>query len=213
MTQDFRSLWSQIGRLRALDLEIDESELRFDPGAPEREIAQAEAKLGFVFPPELRASYAVHRDVGDPFGSCEFGAWGYTAETIEANNEWLKSRPPMKVSTGARAPVFGAQLVPFAFGNETSYCIDMNPADGGKVGQVVAVNFEKATCKVVASSFGEFLHQGIKSLEKRLAKRASGKAPAEAPFNKPYDEQTVAHAEKEWKRVLGHLFGRSGGKT
>jgi len=164
-------LWQRIRRLNEIVLQEDPTEF-FKPPRAEKTISAVEKALGFALPPELRASYAVHDEVTQPWEDCAFfdGVEQLPA-TISGYTEWAKHCPAFRCAVGTRPPVFGPRLVPFAFGNETAFCMDLDPGEGGKPGQIVGVCFGDATSKVVAGGFVEFLEQGIKQLEAALAKK------------------------------------------
>lgn len=63
-----KDLWARLERWA----NAHGTSLRLRPGAPEAEVAAAEAKLGFALPPDLRASYLAHDGQDDADDSFEF---------------------------------------------------------------------------------------------------------------------------------------------
>ena len=64
---------------------------------------------------------------------------------------------------------FNLKWIPFmSNGGGDSYCIDMDPAKGGKVGQIISMNHEHGRRELLAPSIKEFLGRLAHGLENEL---------------------------------------------
>jgi len=186
-------LWQRIKQLQARILGRDPSQF-FPPARPPEVIAAVEASLGFALPPELRASYGVYDAVVEPWHDC---GWVHGVEELPVaittyNDLVRKYTPPFRCGPGSRPPVFGADLIPFAWGPDTAYSVDLAPVDGGVRGQVVAVDFGNASCAVVAPTLLAFFELGIRQLEAQLA--GAPIPPMVSPAAKPKKERRRGRA-------------------
>jgi cell wall assembly regulator SMI1 len=78
--------------------------------------------------------------------------------------------------------------VPFTYdGSGNHICIDLDPAPGGNIGQVIRMWHDSAYRELYASSFGEFISNYISGLEtgKYVYAKEFGVVKKDSPFNKP----------------------------
>lgn len=165
---DVPALWKRIKKALPSDVKAS---LR--KGATEKQLAALELALGVTLPPEFRASYRLvngQNDEGDGLIPPEdfldegylllpltgiFGEWKPWVELIEGGEFAGRTSSP---DPGVRDDWWHRGWIPFASnGGGDSYCIDLAPAEGGTVGQVIAMNHETGSRPVLAKSFAEFL--------------------------------------------------------
>jgi len=136
-------------------------------GATDEVIAATEAAVGVTFPDDVRASYRLHDGQRGDFpllvpGPIEF----LSLERIQG--EWTVWKQLLGDGTFAgteSAPVgpirsdwWNPAWVPFTYdGSGNHLCLDLAPAEGGHVGQVISFWHDEATREVEAPSFTAWL--------------------------------------------------------
>ena len=143
-------------------------------GASESDLADLEAAIGAKLPDDFRASYLLHDgqpdgaeslfpeefldlDCGYDFLSLEYALaqWRPWKELIDVNEFAGNTALP---DDGVRAEWWHPGWVPIASdGGGDSICVDLAPAKGGIVGQVIRVSSDSGDRPRVASSFAELL--------------------------------------------------------
>jgi cell wall assembly regulator SMI1 len=144
----------------------------FADGATELQIREAEAKLKIRLPTNLRNSYLVHN------GSDWKGIFGYhyLASLDELVHQSTMMRDVVAAGycegynstpSGPIKPMCWNTLwLPFAItGAGDCICVDMDPAVGGNLGQVIETNHEIGPVKVLAIGFREWLSEFAYALE------------------------------------------------
>ena len=149
-------------------------------GASVGEIAAVEARLGFALPTDIRESYAVHNGSGGACilpqyyadqvngvnllsleeAECDRGIW---IDLLDGGAfEGNEARPEGPV----KAEWWNRRWLPITSdGGGNSLCIDLDPAPGGTVGQVIDHDHETGPSVVVANSFRAFLEGYAADLE------------------------------------------------
>jgi cell wall assembly regulator SMI1 len=149
------------------------------PGASEAEIVEAESSLGVRLPEDFRDSYRLHNGGRD-------GAffWNYRLMPLE---EILRRAAVMKecltidlkavlgIDCGEYVPrpqgpikrvFWNLRWVPFMdTGAADFFCLDLDPAPGGCVGQIIEHGHEEGPERLIAGSFREWLSQFADDLE------------------------------------------------
>lgn len=155
------------------------------PPVPEQAIVEAEAQLGFALPDELKALY---RTVGLSPDKAELpsicidaedqGPFAHYLLTIEEMlDEWgtwkeltdlgeFDDRSPDRTDPGVVEAWWNTKWVPFA-GDGGGGCIvvDLGPAEGGTIGQVVTHCHESGDHRVLARSLSEYFEQIADGME------------------------------------------------
>jgi cell wall assembly regulator SMI1 len=143
-------------------------------GATEPKLAELEAALGVRLASDVRTSYLLHD--GQKAGAdglfpqefadldCEYvlmpasdirAEWTTWTQMAERGNFAQKTPNP---DDGVRADWWNPGWVPIASnGGGDSICIDLVPADGGTIGQVILMNHEVPDRPRIAGSFAELL--------------------------------------------------------
>lgn len=139
-----------------------------NPGATEEQLRAAEAKLGVTFPEEMRQLYAIHdgqRD--DGFGLLPAGDWLSLDDIFDQWNVWEELRRggefddiTSEPDAGVSDAWWNAGWIPITHdGGGNHYCVDLAPAEGGTVGQIIAMWHDEESRSVIATSLTEWLTQ------------------------------------------------------
>jgi cell wall assembly regulator SMI1 len=145
---------------------------------------QIKAYAGWPVPEELASLYGTSRFMSEPWSLILFNPPHRIASACADNNEHLRIHsPPMQVRPGVGSPVvFGEKLIPFAYHDDSLYCLDLNPdvSTGGVPKQVVNVSLRKGIAKVVFPNLEAFLADGLKKMKRELAKEQKQAAASQA---------------------------------
>ena len=145
--------------------------------ATKREIAAAEKSLGVKFPEDLKKSYRVHNgqtrrsslivDNGTFYYMCleevirEWKTWADLEESGTFDPADCRCDDGIKSDAW-----FNKKWIPvFSDGGGDFYCVDMAPAKGGRIGQLILVEHEDGSRTVKASSLRDLLSQLANELE------------------------------------------------
>ena len=178
---DIEQLWSRLeawAGANAADILSD-----LNPGATDDEIAALESELGITLPNAFKASLAVHNGENDGWPCKVFvnhGAYLSTSriveewrqrqqhgEDIEEDTDELIQQQVISVDGPVEPKMFLTSWVPFMECNgDVFWAMDFSPAAGGKEGQIIEVDWENCSWKVVADSFVDFLETYVTALER-----------------------------------------------
>ena len=178
---DVENLWSRLETWAGASAPEMSSDL--NPGATADQIEALESELGLTLPDAFKASLAVHNGEDDGWPCkvfAELGAYLSTsriieewrqrqkfAEEIEGDPDELIQMDIITVDGPVQPKMFLTSWVPFLDCNgDVFWAIDLAPADGGKVGQVIEVDWESCSWKVIADSFADFLENYVTALER-----------------------------------------------
>jgi cell wall assembly regulator SMI1 len=150
---------------------------RLPPGASESALVEAEAALGFSLPRELRESLAIHDGNERAFWLHEeqFGAlmplrdivqtWQTLVELFGVGSNDASAKPPARI----KRHWWHRKWAPFLhpdLGDKT--CIDLDPAKGGKRGQVFYWSHTGGPGGIIAPSYQELFTGLVRDLEDGL---------------------------------------------
>ncbi len=138
------------------------------PPALGTDIAIFESEIGTSLPTDYKASLYTYEGT-------VFWVWLWDAVTIpsisEVIHDWklnLKeanhpnSRNAELLPYGpVRRCIFDSLWIPVANDNGIPICLDLNPLPEGSMGQMIYVDWEDGTVRVIAKSFTEFLKIGL----------------------------------------------------
>ncbi len=149
------------------------------PGASVVQVQQLAADFGKVLPEDLQSLFVVHNGNDPSFEldwfvhSCAYDCGGGRFKLLsidEAIAEWRLRNDSLKISDEENASLAGAAAgvkpvywnrtgwLPLALGDDADcFFVDLDPADGGTVGQVFAWYKADGAARVVASSVGAWL--------------------------------------------------------
>jgi cell wall assembly regulator SMI1 len=167
-----QDLWQRIESQFRLQAPNRLSQL--DPGATPEQIDDFERLVGRPLPDDFRRSYAIHDGgYGVPFGGYPdyllslaqiAGLLPLMREQLSLPSEYRSEPEPI----GPVRPVWWSEgWVPIVGEATGDYlCIDLDPAQGGAVGQVFDWGHEYGPTRVLFSSFQEYLERYAADLER-----------------------------------------------
>lgn len=139
---------------------------RLASGAMEQAIAALEDRLGLPLPADVRASYALHDGAEDEGWLLHFGEFLSLAgiarqldiyrQIQDDDPEWAGDKP-RRLNGPVRPVWWTAHRFPVTDNSGDHALIDLDPAPGGCVGQVVEFDHERGPTRVLATSFAEWL--------------------------------------------------------
>ncbi len=147
------ALWQQIETWLSIHAPHAWHMLR--PGASQWEIQEAEVALGITLPEHFKASCRIHDG-------------GYIIDLVTEMNifslkdivaEWQMFQELEEVGTWSDAGI------PYYFTEYDHCCLDLIPAPGGSMGQVIDRDHEAGPSRVLAASFLEVLSTFASDLE------------------------------------------------
>lgn len=175
--QSITDLWQRIDQWLATHAPRILEEL--NPGASETDLAEAEAALGFALPEDFKTFYHVHNGGGiELLGLLEHMSEGlYSLQGIVANR-WINelpiaAEPADFLTTPERRPppvqpvMWHPGWVIFAGSINGTYnlSLDLAPATGGQVGQIILHEEAVGPTLVIAPSLQMLLTQWVEWLE------------------------------------------------
>lgn len=135
----------------------------------EEDLADAERRLGRELPEDVRASYLRHDGEScDPsftglFGDSWFKPLNELLDAWQSENQLKRLKEPVTVEGPMQAQLWNPAWIPIAGDSGYFYCIDLDPAPGGNVGQVIYL-WRAPQRRVIARSITEFLQNQLKSI-------------------------------------------------
>jgi cell wall assembly regulator SMI1 len=140
--------------------------LRLPPGASPQALDAAEAKLGQRLPDDLRSFYRLHDGLGGSW-LLHYGEflsldnlvmqWGWYAD-MERTEDPADPLYQTKAVSGPIKPVWwSSRRLPVTDNSGDHTMIDLDPAPGGTVGQVITYDHEVGPMRVLAPSFSAWL--------------------------------------------------------
>jgi cell wall assembly regulator SMI1 len=166
------------------------------PGASEEEVQVLENKIGARLPDDIRQSYLRHNGSAgvNLLSVVGEGKWVTVGEATEHWQFFQDIRPDLEDAGYLETPKGPMKKVHISPGwipisdNEGGdhLCVDLDPAEGGTVGQLFSYWHEYGAWRFVAPSFAAFLERLIRHLE--LGKYAFNDRGQLAPVNGPEPE-------------------------
>jgi len=168
---DIKAVWKRIESW--LEQNAPEVAVGLGDGATEEQIAVAERKLGVALPEEVHASYSIHdgqqtdRSLGGVVGGV-FVPGGDFLSLARIVDEWTVWKDLLDSSTfdgiqsdpqpGIKPDWWNPRWIPITYdGSGNHHCVDLDPAPGGTVGQIITMWHDGGEREVMAASFGEWL--------------------------------------------------------
>jgi cell wall assembly regulator SMI1 len=145
-------------------------------GASEAAIREFEQTIGSHLPHEIFESYLRHDGQRENIGYFAFpgGRFLSLRQSVAERAERLRvaselfgpqsnSGPvrPNIVVGPAQRDLWRPRWVPIVKRNKEPICVDLEPAPGGHIGQLVEVDWEGGSIQVIAPSFTEFLSECV----------------------------------------------------
>jgi cell wall assembly regulator SMI1/predicted DNA-binding WGR domain protein len=145
-------------------------------GATPEAIARAEATLGLELPDDVRASYAVHDGDGDIslFPSGEYLSLDGMLVQYKIWKELVDDGTLVSGAADPKGPIrnddYNLNWIPLTHdGGGDHMLIDLDPAEGGKVGQLINFSHEGGPEEVAAPNLAEYLSALADALESGAA--------------------------------------------
>jgi cell wall assembly regulator SMI1 len=167
-----QDVWNRIERWLAAN--VPDILDGLNPGATMREIEETETFLGVTFPEDVRASYLIHNgqssESGALFGTFQLLAlenirdeWSVWKDLLDAGDfDDARSEPDGPIVTDWWHP----RWIPLTYnGGGDHHCLDLAPAPGGDVGQIIEMWHDDAARCVEARSFRAWLETYADELE------------------------------------------------
>jgi cell wall assembly regulator SMI1/predicted DNA-binding WGR domain protein len=193
-------------------------------GATSESIARAEAILGVELPDDVRASYAVHDGSGGQtlFPSGEYLSLDGILDQYRCWKELVEEGTLLSGVTSPKGPIrnddYNLKWIPLTHNCGDHTLIDLAPAEGGKVGQLIDLSHETGPEGVAAPNLAEYLSALADALEsgagpfngeyidwrreRGMARSAFSPAPKESGAEttaKRYFESTEGTSNKFWE--------------
>jgi cell wall assembly regulator SMI1 len=144
------------------------------PGATDAEIIELENHLGTRLPADYRAFLALSNG---QLENAEFGfADGELLSAESVNAQWMIWKELLDNGTfkdsisdpqaGIRNDWWNPRWIPFTHdGGGNHLCLDLDPANGGTIGQVITMEHDNGERVLMFDSFSEWLEQLVNDLE------------------------------------------------
>ena len=178
---DIENLWSRLEAWAGANAPDILSDL--NPGATPEQITALESELGTALPDTFKTSLAVHNGENDGWPCRVFvnhGAYLSTSriveewrqrqqfgEDIEEDPDELSQLGVISIDGPVHPKLFSPSWVPFLECNgDVFWAMDFSPAAGGTAGQIIEVDWEGCSWKVVADSFAEFFENYVTAIER-----------------------------------------------
>ena len=177
---EIQDLWSRLEKWADANAPDILSDL--NPGATADQIRALESELGLTLPDAFKTSLAVHNGEDDGWPCKVFVNRGAYLSTSRIVEEWrqrqesgedldedpdeLIRQDVITVEGPVQPKMFLTSWVPFLECNgDVFWAMDFSPAAGGRKGQIIEVDWESCSWKVVADSFVEFFENYVTALE------------------------------------------------
>lgn len=142
-------------------------------GATDAQIAEAEATLAIQFPEDMKAAYRIHNgQANNDYGLMDGREFLSLARIVDEWQVWKELLDDGTFQTdegedqgcapalGIRNVWWSAQWIPLTYdGSGNHDCLDMSPAEGGTVGQIITMWHDDPIREIVAPSFQAWLQQ------------------------------------------------------
>lgn len=143
-------------------------------GADEEEIGQTETFLGVALPDDVKASYRIHN--GQPLDGPWLMVWGQFLSLEDMRGHWSLWKHFLDKGSfddsrsepvgPAKANWWNPRWIPITYDQTGNHlCLDLDPAPGGRVGQIITMWHDDSTRGVLAESFSDWLTDFANALE------------------------------------------------
>ncbi len=157
-------------------MEIDAPQLieSLNPGATKSDFITLETAIGKRLPTPFKNFYKIHngqREGSDGLVDAEemlstarmLGEWRTWKELLD---EGILDDARAEPDKGVKKVWFNRYRIPITFdGAGNSYCMDLDPAKGGEVSQIIRMDHEIGRRELIAPTFKEWVKDYVKKLE------------------------------------------------
>jgi cell wall assembly regulator SMI1 len=160
-------LWRRIEG--ALQAHVPETAKTLAPPATEPEIADLERAIHLNLPRDLRTSLAIHNGQIDPTRCHAFAREGILLDTRKIADRWTMITEIEETEGVRRAPGQGPwwkrSCIPFTDAEGNMLCVDMDPALGNRIGELVCHVHDGEIERGLGACFGDWLASLAERLE------------------------------------------------
>ena len=159
-----KNYWEQlINYLRYISEEFSDC---VNSGASEKEIEKLEEKLNVAFPEDFKSFYQIHNGQRtDKFGMVPSGMILPLNNILSQLQIWKKIIDSGAISGIRSEPELGVKndwynlnWIPITSdGSGNHLCMDLDPAEGGRIGQIITVEHDSPERFIVAPSFEDWI--------------------------------------------------------
>lgn len=141
--------------------------------ATDSQIAALESQLGAKLPEDFVACLKVHNGQSNAFGDLfEGGEFLSTEGIMDQWNVWqdllkahtfdgIKSEP----QPGIKNDWWNSRWIPFTYdGSGNHYCLDLDPAESGRSGQIITMWHDASERELLAPSFAQWFDDFVKGI-------------------------------------------------
>jgi cell wall assembly regulator SMI1 len=164
---NIRELWNRIERV--LEEHAPEAAATLAEPATDQQIEKLEAAIGLTLPRDLRLSLKVHDGQRDPTRCHAFCGEGMLLSVAEIADRWKMITEIDEENRFSAAPGQGpwwkASCIPFTDADGNMLCVDMDPALGSRMGEVVCHVHDSQIERGLSASYAAWLSSLVKLLE------------------------------------------------
>ncbi len=171
-SRDLQDLWTRLKSWFAVHAPDRLETLA--PGATDKQIAETETRLSLRFPADFKASYRIHNGQLDIQQDLMDGREFLSLQRIEEEwNVWKGLLDSGEIADFESEPVgpirigwWNEKWIPITHdGGGNHDCLDLAPAEGGNVGQIIDFWHDDATREIKAPSFGDWFAAFVEGCE------------------------------------------------
>ena len=168
-------IWARLENWLAINTPNDINFI--NPGAKLTRIEKTEKFLGITFPEDVRQSYSIHNgqpeDAPGLIDGMEFLSvesikqeWTVWKELLDDNHfAGISSKPCAEIKNDWWNP----RWIPLTYdGAGNHICLDLDPTEKGKIGQIITMWHDSPERELVADDFGSWLESYVDQLEKGI---------------------------------------------
>lgn len=150
------------GYLSELRKRLPDVEDRLNAGADGQELRNLRLKMGCELPEELTRLYQRFDGEGMPGLYFFAGLRFLSVKEIRQRLDFFQSAETEMTALGTRAiqekPMCKLNWIPFAFDDSRGWlAMDLSPAEGGRTGQIITVDYDMDQCYLLAESMDDLL--------------------------------------------------------
>lgn len=142
-----------------------------NPPATDQEILALQETIGVQLPAEFVACLKVHNGqrnmAGGLFDNSNFLSTQAVIDDWQCWKDLLDSgvfKNPSEPEAGVKDDWWNPKWIPFANNNSDQYCIDLDPTDAGRLGQVITMWHDTSEREILAESFGSWFEQYVSAV-------------------------------------------------
>jgi cell wall assembly regulator SMI1 len=178
LEKSMQEIWAQIDTW--LETNAPEIFALLQPGASDEEISKLEDLLSIQFPEDVRSSYRIHNGQSIYEHGLIADDWELLSlERIE--EEWKIWKQLLddgvfqdekgqdqgsEAALGISNVWWSSKWIPLTYnGGGDHHCLDLDPAKGGTIGQIITMWHDDPTREIVSTSFRDWFEQYAQRLE------------------------------------------------